>query len=118
MALFLPIEPLCCGQVNKRSAEEILRRIFLSGVLVLAILAVLLILLIILLVLLLILILVVHGCFLRIYFCVSAVVACPRFYDLFFALKIKLTNSPATIAAVIPPAQAFSPPVKIPINPF
>ncbi len=117
MALFLPIEALCCCQV-KKVRRRISSADFLSGILVLAVLLILLILLIILLVLLLILILIIHACFLRIYFCVSAVVACPRFYDLFFALKIKLTNSPATIAAVIPPAQAFSPPVKIPINPF
>lgn len=48
----------------------------------------------------------------------TAELACPAFQDLSLGLKIKLVRRPMTIAAVIPPAAAFSPPVKIPRNPF
>lgn len=47
----------------------------------------------------------------------SAVLVYPPSYDLSFALKIRLAISPAKIAIVIPPADAFNPPVKMPINP-
>ena len=48
---------------------------------------------------------------------ISAYIACPIFQDLSFGLKIRLTRRPAKMAVAIPPAQAFSPPVKIPRNP-
>ena len=47
----------------------------------------------------------------------DATLGCPIFYDLSFALKNILARSPAKIAAVIPPAVADNPPVKIPRNP-
>ena len=47
----------------------------------------------------------------------AAPIDCPIFQDLSFALNKRLASSPATTAAVIPPAQAFSPPVNIPRKP-
>lgn len=47
----------------------------------------------------------------------AVLIGYPKDYDLSFALKMKLINKPNTIAAVIPPAEAFNPPRKIPINP-
>lgn len=44
-------------------------------------------------------------------------IVCPGFQALSLGLKRKLTKSPAVIAAVIPPAVALRPPVKIPKNP-
>ena len=90
----------------------------LAAVLVLVVVLIL-ILLVVLAVLLvvLILVLVIHRKFLRLYHLGCPKIVCPFAYDLSFALKIKLTNNPVTIAAVIPPAVAFSPPVKIPITP-
>lgn len=41
----------------------------------------------------------------------------PVFQALSLGLKRKLTKSPAVIAAVMPPAVALRPPVKIPKNP-
>ena len=43
-------------------------------------------------------------------------VACPSFQDLSLALKRRLAIRPAKMAAVMPPAEAFSPPVKIHIS--
>ncbi len=43
--------------------------------------------------------------------------AYPRSQDLSFGLNSKEIIKPAKIAVQIPPAQAFSPPVKIPKNP-
>ena len=69
-------------------------------------------------VLILILVLVIHSVFLRFIFCGhSAYLVCPEFQDLSLALKRKLASKPAKMAAVIPPAVAFSPPVKIPRKP-
>ena len=48
----------------------------------------------------------------------AAKIACPDFQDLSFALKNKLAKSPLKMAAAMPPAEAFRPPVKIPRNPF
>ena len=42
---------------------------------------------------------------------------CPKTQDLSFALKKRLASSPAATAAVIPPAVALSPPVRVPKNP-
>lgn len=51
-------------------------------------------------------------------FCgIAAGVACPFSQLLSLSLKIKLTRSPAIMAAVMPPAQALSPPVKMPRKP-
>ena len=47
----------------------------------------------------------------------SAEIVCPDFQDLSVGLNRILTNSPAKMAAAIPPEQAFSPPVKIPMKP-
>ena len=88
-------------------------------ILVLILVLVLILILVIVLVLILVLVLIVThkwlppfvvcGC--------AATIACPKIQDLSFALKIKLTIRPATIAAVIPPAVAFSPPVSTPKKP-
>ena len=68
-------------------------------------------------VLVLILVLLIHCVFLRLLHLGFPKVVCPNVQDLSLALNIKLTNRPATIAAVIPPAVAFNPPVKIPSAP-
>ena len=47
----------------------------------------------------------------------TANIACPKNQDLSFALNKRLAKSPAIIAAVIPPAVPFSPPVNIPRKP-
>lgn len=94
-------------------------------VLLIAVLVVLLIVLLIVLVVLLIvlivllILLVIHSCFLQIYlYCgLAARIVCPDLYALSFALKIKLTIRPLIMAAVMPPAVDFSPPVKTPRNP-
>ena len=46
----------------------------------------------------------------------TAVLIFPKIQDLSFALNIMPTSSPAVIAAVIPPAAAFNPPVNTPIK--
>ena len=48
----------------------------------------------------------------------GADIVCPVYADLSFALKISATINPAIKAAVIPDADASSPPENIPINPF
>ena len=69
-------------------------------------------------VLILVLVLVIHSVFLRFIYCGhSAYLVCPEFQALSFALKRKLASKPAKMAAVIPPAVAFSPPVNIPRKP-
>ena len=47
----------------------------------------------------------------------AASIDCPIYQDLSLSLKIRLTRSPAKMAAAMPPAQAFKPPVKMPRNP-
>ena len=66
-----------------------------------------------------VLVLIVHDSFLRSMVCGegAAELACPVFQHLSLSLKIRLTNSPANMAAVMPPAVAFSPPRKIPRKP-
>lgn len=87
-------------------------------VVVLVLIVVLVVVLIVLvLIIVLVLVLVIHHKILRLFHLGYPKIVCPIDYDLSFALKIKLTSNPATIAAVIPPAVAFSPPVKIPITP-
>ena len=62
---------------------------------------------------------VIHFEFLRfVLYGITAILLCPKIQDLSFALNKSPANNPATIAAVIPPAVAFKPPVKMPINPF
>ena len=48
---------------------------------------------------------------------ITANIVCPTIHDLSLALKIRLTIRPAITAAVIPPAVALSPPVRIPMKP-
>ena len=101
------------------------RPICLAAVLVLVLVLILIAVLVLILVLILILIavlvlilIVIHDFSSEnLYLRVTALPVCPDFQDLSLALKIKLASSPAKIAAAIPPAQAFSPPVKIPRNP-
>ena len=90
----------------------------LVGILVLILVAVLVGILITVLIAILILILVIHSLFLRFIYCGhSAYLVYPEFQALSLALKRKLASKPAKMAAVIPPAAAFSPPVKIPRKP-
>jgi len=84
---------------------------------VLVLIVVLVVVLVLIVVLILVLVLVIHHEFLRLYHLGYPRIVYPYNQDLSFALKIKLTNRPATIAAVIPPAVALNPPVKIPITP-
>ena len=44
-------------------------------------------------------------------------VVCPEIYALSFGLNSRLISRPAVIAAAIPPAVAFRPPIKIPRKP-
>lgn len=70
-------------------------------------------------VLILVLVLVVHFCSSE-YLVEAAVplrLAYPVFQHLSLSLKIRLTRSPEKMAAVMPPAVAFRPPVKIPGKP-
>ena len=84
----------------------------------LILIAILILLVLIAILILLILILVIHGKFLRKVICGrTAVIDCPKIQLLSFGLKIRLTASPAAMAAVIPPAVAFNPPVNMPIKP-
>ena len=84
----------------------------------LVLIAILILLVLIAILILLILILVIHGKFLRKVICGrTAVIDCPKIQLLSFGLKIRLTASPAAMAAVIPPAVAFNPPVNMPIKP-
>lgn len=86
------------------------------AILLVLVVLVVLILLIAVLVVLLITVLIVHNSNLQI-ICVSAIVACPNYQDLSFALNSKPARSPANIAAVIPPAVALRPPVNTPRRP-
>ena len=58
-----------------------------------------------------------HGSFFTTYLRTSASIVWPENQDLSFALNKKLAARPATTAIVMPPAAAFSPPVKIPRKP-
>lgn len=109
-----------------------LRRFSLESAVVLILAAVLVVVLVLILVLVVVLILIVvlalvvvlitvlifHFHILRFLLLrFSAILAYPVFQLLSFALKIRLTIRPEKIAAAIPPAQFFSPPVKIPRKP-
>ena len=90
----------------------------LAAVAILAlILIVLLCVLVLIIALVLILILLIHCAFLRLLHLGFPWIVYPYIQDLSRALNIRLTNRPAVIAAVIPPAVAFNPPVKTPIKP-
>lgn len=94
--------------------------VVLVAVLVLAVgLAVVLVLVAVLVVvLILISVLVIHICDPPVFRAVLPLgIDCPKSQDLSFALKIRLTISPAVIAAAMPPAVAFSPPASTPIKP-
>ena len=88
----------------------------LLTILILILVAILIfVLAVILIVVLSTVVLIIHNLIPRLkYLRKPAVLGYPLFYDLSFALKIRLTTSPKKIAAVIPPAVAFRPPVKIP----
>ena len=76
------------------------------------------ILVVVLVVVLSLVVLAVHSKILRFYICGNAAsIAFPEYQDLSFGLNIRLVRRPATIAAVMPPAAAFSPPVRIPRKP-
>lgn len=80
--------------------------------------SVLVVVLILIIALVLILVLIIHNSLPPKFSCgVPAALVCPALQALSLALKRILAARPATIAAVIPPAAAFSPPVKIPWNP-
>ena len=97
----------------------------LSAVLVLVLILVLIligaavgILAAILVVVLSLVVLAVHSKILRFYICGNAAsIAFPEYQDLSFGLNIRLVRRPATIAAVMPPDAAFSPPVRMPRKP-
>ena len=97
----------------------------LAVVLVLAVVLILVVVLVvvlvlILVVLILILVLVIHSKILRIFifYGSAARLGYPKYQALSFALKMKPTSKPQNTAAVIPPAQAFSPPVRMPRKPL
>ena len=91
--------------------------VLIPALVVVLVLVIILIVLVVVLILVAILI-IVHDtlssiCFLRI----SAELVCPAAQDLSFGLKRKLASSAEIIAAVIPPAVAFKPPVNAPSKP-
>ena len=93
-------------------------RVILGVVLILIAVLVTALVAVLILVVVLISVLVVHCKILQYYICgMTAPVVCPFFQDLSFGLKIKLMRSPAVMAAVMPPAAAFNPPVKTPRKP-
>lgn len=82
------------------------------------ILIILVLILVLVLILILVLILVIHKIFPpKIHYGLAAILACPVLQDLSLALKMRLAARPAVMAAVMPPALALRPPVKIPIKP-
>lgn len=92
--------------------------LILVAVLVLILILILILIAALVGILILVLILVIHGGFLQNYiYGLAAILACPVFQALSFGLKRMLARSPAAMAAVIPPAADFIPPVNIPRNP-
>ena len=90
----------------------------LTAVFVLITLLILVAILVVLIVILiLVLVLIIHLKILRLHHLGFPKIVFPHIQDLSFGRKNKLTRRPATIAAVIPPAVAFNPPVKIPMIP-
>lgn len=117
----VPLEPLAAAAVFALIA--VLAVVLILIVLVVLILAlvlaaVLILVLVVILVAVLITVLVIHSKYLHSFtYGPAATVACPDFQDLSLVLKRRLARSPAATAAVIPPAQAVRPPVKIPMKP-
>ena len=94
---------------------------FCLALILIAVLILVLILVVILvavLVLVLVLILLVHDKYLSLFLCgIAVVIVFTKYQDLSLSLKMMETIRPERIAAVIPPALAFSPPVRIPMTP-
>ena len=106
------------GALLCRSKETLAGVSVLGAVLAAVLVSVLVLILLVVLILILVLILIVHFYILRLNnTALAATLAYPLFQDLSLALKIRLHSSPARIAAVIPPAEAFRPPVKMPRKP-
>ena len=106
------------GALLCRSKETLAGVSVLGAVLAAVLVSVLVLILLVVLILILVLILIVHFYILRLNnTALAASLAYPLFQDLSLALKIRLQRSPARIAAVIPPAEALRPPVKIPRKP-
>ena len=106
------------GAALCRSKETLAGVSVLGAVLAAVLVSVLVLILLVVLILILVLILIVHFYILRLNnTALAATLAYPLFQDLSLALKIRLQRSPARIAAVIPPAEALRPPVKIPRKP-
>ena len=79
---------------------------------------ILVVLIILVLVVLIVLVLVIHGISSVIFLCgTAAIIDCPIYQDLSFALKRRLAKRPAVTAAAMPPAVAFRPPVNTPKKP-
>lgn len=92
--------------------------IVLLVVLLIVLVTVILVVLLVVLVTVVLIVLIIHISFLRLFLCGNAArIVYPGIYDLSFALKIRPTKAPNTMAAVMPPAAAFRPPVNIPKNP-
>ena len=107
----------CCFFATGHSHLAVVLILLILALLILVVLVVLV--LIILILVILLILLVIHCCFLQFYlYCgFTARVVYPNIYALSFALNIRLTISPNTMAAVMPPAVDFSPPVKTPRRP-
>ena len=90
--------------------------LILIAVLILVLILVLVVILVAVLVL--VLILIVHDKYLSLFLCgIAVVIVFTKYQDLSLSLKMMETIRPERIAAVIPPALAFSPPVRIPMTP-
>ncbi len=110
----------CCFLQQAIVSLAVVLILLIAVLIALVVLVVLLVVILAVLVLIVLLILlVIHNYFLQVYlYCGRAArLICPKIQDLSFALKIRLTTRPLTIAAVIPPAVDFSPPVNTPSNP-
>lgn len=104
----------CCFFATGHSHLAVVLILLILALLILVVLVLIILILVILLILL-----VIHCCFLQFYlYCgFTARIVYPNIYALSFALNIRLTISPNTMAAVMPPAVDFSPPVKTPRRP-
>lgn len=99
-------------------AQLVLVLIVVLAVILVVILILATVLVVVLVVLVLISVLVVHICIPPVFPADEPLgIDCPKYQLLSFALKITLARRPAVIAAVMPPAVAFRPPLKTPIKP-
>ena len=90
----------------------------LALILIAVLILVLILVLVVILVAVLVLILLVHDKYLSLFLCgIAVVIVFTKYQDLSLSLKMMETIRPERIAAVIPPALAFSPPVRIPMTP-